>query len=63
MIKIYSDDKNKSKKTNKRWTEEEDFILLDRINNNYSIERIATETGRSLRSIKNRLSYKYRINI
>ena len=56
-------DKNKSKKTNKRWSEEEDFILLDRINNNYSIERIAMETGRNYRSIKNRLSYKYGINI
>ena len=56
-------DKNKSKKTNKRWSEEEDFILLDRINNNYSIERIAMETGRNYRSIKNRLSYNYGINI
>ena len=56
-------DKNKSKKTNKRWSEEEDFILLDRINNNYSVERIAIEIGRSARSIKNRLSYKYGINI
>ena len=56
-------DKNKSKKINKRWSEEEDFILLDRINNNISIERIAIETGRNYRSIKNRLSYKYRINI
>jgi len=56
-------DKNKSKKTNKRWSEEEDFILLDRINNNCSLDRIVMETGRSIRSIKNRLSYKYGINV
>ena len=56
-------DKNKSKKVNKRWSEKEDFILLDRINNNISIDRIITETGRDYRSIKNRLQYKYGINI
>jgi hypothetical protein len=56
-------DKNKSKKSNKRWSKEEDFILLDRVKNNYGIDRIVMETGRSARSIKNRLSYKYRINI
>ena len=56
-------DKNKSKKNNKRWSEKDDFILLDRINNNCSIERISMETGRSFRSIKNRLAYKYNITI
>lgn len=56
-------DKNKSRKANKRWSEKEDFILLDRINNNISIDRIITETGRDYRSIKNRLQYKYNISI
>ena len=56
-------DKNISKKINKRWSEEEDFILLDRINNNCSLDRIVMETGRSIRSIKNRLNYKYGINV
>ena len=56
-------DKNKSRKTNKYWTEKEDFILLDRIRNNCSIDRISLETGRDIASIKYRLRYKYNIKL
>lgn len=56
-------DKYKTRKKYKYWTEKEDFILLDRIKNNCSIERIMLETGRCEKSIRDRLNYKYNIKL
>ena len=47
------------KSKNKRWTELEDDILLDRFSRGYSFEDIAKEVNKDATSVYKRLRYKY----
>ena len=52
-------DKENYKSKNKRWTELEDSILLDRFNRGYAFEDIAKEVNKDAESVYKRLRYKY----
>jgi hypothetical protein len=52
-------DKESYKSKNKRWTELEDIILLDRFNRGYTFEDIAKEVKKDAESVYRRLRYKY----
>ena len=56
--KIITDKENYRSK-NKRWTELEDDILLDRFSRGYAFEEIAKEVNKDATSVYKRLRYKY----
>ena len=53
-------DRTITKKYKKNWSEEEDFIMLDMLKNNYTYDDIALRLNRTIEGVKSRHRYKYR---
>ena len=53
-------DKKITKKHNKHFTKEEDFIMLDRLKDGYDFEFIGRELNRTADSVYNRYRFKYK---
>lgn len=63
LIDKIEKDKTRTNKYKKTWTDEEDFILLDRLKRGYSYEEIAKELNRTVQGVYGRHKYKYRLKV